>query len=114
MLQHWWIVGLAGFLYIVEFAADKIPAVDSIFAENLGQLLFVPNARKIAAVSIAHLLLSALFEAVPLSTSPSASTESASVSNEPTGLLRYEADTLHGLSTKSAQLAVVSGPRLAH
>ena len=29
-LQHWWIIGLAGFLYIVEFAADKIPAVDSI------------------------------------------------------------------------------------
>jgi hypothetical protein len=30
-LQHWWIIGLAGFLYIVEFAADKIPAVDSIW-----------------------------------------------------------------------------------
>jgi hypothetical protein len=30
-LLHWWFVGLAGFLYIVEFAADKIPAVDSIW-----------------------------------------------------------------------------------
>src|SRR5260370_17226535 len=31
VLQNWWIVGLAGLLYIVEFAADKIPAVDSIW-----------------------------------------------------------------------------------
>ena len=30
-LDNWWIIGVAGFLYAVEFFADKIPYVDSIW-----------------------------------------------------------------------------------
>lgn len=30
-LDNWWIIGIAGGLYIVEFAADKIPYVDSVW-----------------------------------------------------------------------------------
>src|ERR1700685_2641522 len=30
-LQHWWVILLAGALYLIEFAADKIPAVGSIW-----------------------------------------------------------------------------------
>ncbi len=30
-LDNWWIIGVAGFLYLVEFFADKIPYVDSIW-----------------------------------------------------------------------------------
>ncbi len=31
VLDNWWIIGVAGFLYAVEFFADKIPYVDSIW-----------------------------------------------------------------------------------
>lgn len=30
-LDNWWIIGVAGGLYIVEFVADKIPYVDSVW-----------------------------------------------------------------------------------
>ena len=31
VLDSWWIIGIAGFLYAIEFFADKIPYVDSIW-----------------------------------------------------------------------------------
>ena len=31
ILDNWWIIGVDGFLYLVEFFADKIPYVDSIW-----------------------------------------------------------------------------------
>ncbi len=31
VLDNWWIIGVAGFLYAVEFFADKTPYVDSIW-----------------------------------------------------------------------------------
>ncbi|CAN5744171.1 DUF4126 domain-containing protein [soil metagenome] len=31
VLDNWWIIGIAGFLYIIEFFADKIPYVDSVW-----------------------------------------------------------------------------------
>ena len=30
-LSNWWIIGIAGGLYAIEFIADKIPAVDSVW-----------------------------------------------------------------------------------
>jgi hypothetical protein len=30
-LDNWWIIGIAAFLYLIEFFADKIPYVDSIW-----------------------------------------------------------------------------------
>ena len=30
-LDNWWIIGIAGFLYAVEFFADKIPYLDSVW-----------------------------------------------------------------------------------
>ncbi len=30
-LDNWWIIGVAGFLYLIEFFADKIPYVDSVW-----------------------------------------------------------------------------------
>jgi Domain of unknown function (DUF4126) len=41
-LQQWWVIGVAGFLFAIEFVADKIPVVDSVwdsvhtFARPLG------------------------------------------------------------------------------
>src|SRR5205085_5569770 len=31
VLDNWWIIGIAGGLYVVEFFADKIPYLDSIW-----------------------------------------------------------------------------------
>lgn len=31
VLDNWWIIGVAAFLYLVEFFADKIPYVDSVW-----------------------------------------------------------------------------------
>lgn len=31
VLDNWWIIGVAGFLYAVEFFADKIPYLDSVW-----------------------------------------------------------------------------------
>jgi hypothetical protein len=31
VLDNWWIIGIAGFLYAIEFVADKVPYVDSIW-----------------------------------------------------------------------------------
>jgi CBS domain containing-hemolysin-like protein len=31
ILDNWWIIGVAGFLYAIEFFADKIPYVDSVW-----------------------------------------------------------------------------------
>ena len=31
VLDNWWIIGVAGFLYSIEFFADKIPYVDSVW-----------------------------------------------------------------------------------
>lgn len=31
VLDNWWIIGVAGFLYLIEFVADKVPYVDSVW-----------------------------------------------------------------------------------
>src|SRR5213592_3463809 len=31
VLDNWWIIGVAGGLYLVEFVADKVPYVDSVW-----------------------------------------------------------------------------------
>src|SRR4051794_17190892 len=31
VLNNWWIIGIAGGLFVVEFFADKIPYVDSVW-----------------------------------------------------------------------------------
>ncbi len=30
-LDNWWIIGVAGFLYLIEFVADKVPYIDSVW-----------------------------------------------------------------------------------
>lgn len=31
VLDNWWIIGIAGFFFVIEFVADKIPYVDSVW-----------------------------------------------------------------------------------
>src|SRR2546426_4594441 len=52
-LQHWWVIIIAGILYTIEFAADKIPAVDSIW-DAIHTFIRVPAGAVLAASAFAH------------------------------------------------------------
>jgi hypothetical protein len=52
-LQHWWVILLAGALYLIEFAADKIPAVDSIW-DAVHTFIRVPAGAVLAASAFAQ------------------------------------------------------------
>jgi uncharacterized membrane protein len=52
-MQQWWVLILAGVLYLIEFAADKIPAVDSIW-DAIHTFIRVPAGAVLAASAFAH------------------------------------------------------------
>lgn len=53
MLGEWWVIGLAGALYLVEFVADKIPAVDSAW-DAVHTFIRVPAGAILAATAVAE------------------------------------------------------------
>jgi len=52
-LDHTWVLVLAGTLYAVEFVADKIPAVDSVW-DMVHTFIRVPAGAVLAATAFAH------------------------------------------------------------
>jgi uncharacterized membrane protein len=52
-LSSWWIIGLAGVLYCVEFIADKVPVVDSVW-DAIHTFIRVPAGAVLAASAFAH------------------------------------------------------------
>jgi len=52
-LSEWWVIGLAGGLYLIEFVADKIPAVDSIW-DAVHTFIRIPAGAILAASAFAH------------------------------------------------------------
>ena len=52
MLSEWWVIGLAGALYLIEFVADKIPAVDSAW-DAVHTFIRVPAGAILAATAVA-------------------------------------------------------------
>jgi hypothetical protein len=52
-LQHTWILTAAGALYAVQFVADKIPAVDSVW-DMVHTFIRVPAGAVMAATAFAH------------------------------------------------------------
>lgn len=52
MLGEWWVIGLAGFFYLIEFIADKIPAVDSVW-DAIHTFIRVPAGAVLAASAFA-------------------------------------------------------------
>src|SRR5688572_26810760 len=48
VLQHPWVVGTAGFMLVVEFLADKVPAVDSAW-DALHTFIRIPAGALLAA-----------------------------------------------------------------
>lgn len=65
ILDNWWIIGVAGGLYLIEFFADKVPYVDSIW-DSIHTFIRVPAGAAVAfaatsdmnpAVEVAAVLL---------------------------------------------------------
>lgn len=52
-LGHGWILGTAGALYLIQFIADKIPAVDSAW-DVVHTFIRVPAGAVLAATAFAH------------------------------------------------------------
>jgi len=52
ILGNWWVIGLAGGMYLVEFVADKIPAVDSVW-DAVHTFIRVPAGAILAATAFA-------------------------------------------------------------
>ena len=52
VLENWWIIGVAGFLYAMEFIANKIPAVDSIW-DAIHTFIRIPAGAVLAASAFA-------------------------------------------------------------
>jgi hypothetical protein len=48
VLSHPWVLGAAGFMFVVEFIADKIPAVDSLW-DALHTFIRIPAGAALAA-----------------------------------------------------------------
>ena len=52
-LSHSWVLGVAGALYVIQFIADKIPAVDSVW-DMIHTFIRVPAGAVLAATAFAH------------------------------------------------------------
>lgn len=52
-LSEWWVIALAGALYLIEFFADKIPAVDSAW-DAIHTFIRIPAGAILAASAFAH------------------------------------------------------------
>lgn len=50
ILTNWWVIGVAAALYVVEFVADKIPYVDSVW-DVIHTFIRVPAGAALAAAS---------------------------------------------------------------
>ena len=51
ILGEWWIIGIAGLLFLVEFVADKIPAVDSVW-DSIHTFIRIPAGAVLAAAAL--------------------------------------------------------------
>jgi hypothetical protein len=52
-LAHNWVIGVSGTLYVVQFVADKIPVVDSIW-DTIHTFIRIPAGAALAASAFAH------------------------------------------------------------
>jgi len=52
VVGEWWVIGLAAALYLIEFVADKIPAVDSVW-DAIHTFIRVPAGAVLAASAFA-------------------------------------------------------------
>jgi hypothetical protein len=53
LLGEWWVIAIAGLLFLVEFVADKIPAVDTAW-DAVHTFVRVPAGAVLAAAAFGH------------------------------------------------------------
>jgi hypothetical protein len=53
VLGNWWVIGVAAGMFVVEFVADKIPAVDSVW-DVVHTFVRVPAGAIMAAAAFSH------------------------------------------------------------
>ena len=53
LLSNGWVIAAAGFLYLIEFLADKIPLIDSVW-DAIHTFIRVPAGAVLAASAFAH------------------------------------------------------------
>jgi uncharacterized membrane protein len=53
ILGEWWVIAVAGLLFLVEFVADKIPAVDSAW-DAVHTFIRIPAGAVLAAAAFGH------------------------------------------------------------
>jgi hypothetical protein len=53
VLSNWWVIGVAAGMFVVEFIADKIPAVDSVW-DVVHTFIRVPAGAIMAAAAFSH------------------------------------------------------------
>jgi hypothetical protein len=54
VLDNWWIIGIAGFLYAVEFFADKIPYLDNVW-DVIHTFIRVPAGAVVAYAAVSDM-----------------------------------------------------------
>ncbi|MDQ4123349.1 MAG: DUF4126 domain-containing protein [Acidobacteriota bacterium] len=54
VLENWWIIGIAAFLYLIEFVADKVPYVDSVW-DVVHTFIRVPAGALLAYAAVGDL-----------------------------------------------------------
>ena len=52
-LSRWWVIGVAAGMYVVEFIADKVPAVDSVW-DVIHTFIRVPAGALMAGAAFSH------------------------------------------------------------
>lgn len=53
VLGNWWVIGVAAGMYVIEFVADKIPAVDSVW-DAIHTFIRIPAGAVMAAAAFSH------------------------------------------------------------
>jgi len=53
VLGNWWVIGVAAGMYVAEFIADKIPAVDSVW-DAIHTFIRVPAGAVMASAAFSH------------------------------------------------------------
>ena len=51
VLTHSWVIGVSGFMFVIEFLADKIPGVDSVW-DAVHTFIRIPAGAMLAAASL--------------------------------------------------------------
>lgn len=54
VLDNWWIIGIAAFLYLIEFVADKVPYIDSVW-DVVHTFIRVPAGALLAYAAVGDL-----------------------------------------------------------